>query len=209
MALSNPCGDEVVFLKDYVSSKPAVLNVRQKYWTWWFSGRGYQIRREDGSPLFAVESRGYGKFRTFEDENGQLVFNLERNYSSQQKAWILKLGGKSIVRVNNRWGHSHLTMQINLLSEDTEEPKMVLEARATSVWDGKVLITAGDSTLVNMRCTNLMNGLLGKFKMTPPTWEVKVADGMDMALVRGGTIVIRRGKLTNVAPGCRARCLHI
>ena len=172
MALTNPHGKQMVLVEEHVTPKSTTFHVQQKRGLW---TQNFSIAREDGSLLFVV------KHSIFEDEVGHTLFHLKRTVLSQKKAWVLEQGRKDALSVNYRWWHSHMTMDITLHLANSDEPQMVLEARGKDVLDRNVSITASGSKVAEMRRKH--QAVLSKLMLTAPTWEVKVAEGMDMSLV--------------------------
>ncbi|KAL2826863.1 mitochondrial inner-membrane-bound regulator-domain-containing protein [Aspergillus cavernicola] len=185
MALPDPFGEE------YINQDPTVLQVNQRYWSYFKNtGRKFSITCPgEASPLFVVQTKHMGKYRSIEDRHGKQLCQLERNFFSKKTAWALTRSNKKLLTVSYNW----LAWEMRITMEGSESAKQESSSSETSIdlhikplnrWGSCFTVTLGDRTIMRMRCTNMMNNFLSSFKVTPPRLDVDVVEGTDLVLVR-------------------------
>ncbi|TKA30107.1 hypothetical protein B0A50_02826 [Salinomyces thailandicus] len=199
-------GDKSVSCPEHVTSTPTTtLTVKQKYWSYFKStGRGFTVtnassdnndnnnnNNDDNPLLFALSTKSFGKRRCLEDTTGKALFNLERNWLSRRKAWVLKdPEGNTVFTVRLRWSKFRIKMEVEWKglnppgggeSGGTRGGGVTVEGE--NVWHERVRMLDGGCLMAEMRCTNTVGGILSSYKVTPPVWEVQVREGVDLALV--------------------------
>lgn len=178
MSSTNPFGDT------YKLAQPTVLNVRQKYWSWFSNtGRGFSITDGDGSMLFVVSTTSMGKRRTLQDHLGQPLFDLERNFTSNRGAFVATRMGSEVLRVKYSWVHRKIQMELSLSVQVSSVPGGSISIKAKDTSGSLFGVTVGSEVVMDVQCTNVSKGALGTLKVTPPEWVVKVGGGFDLALV--------------------------
>lgn len=180
MALPKPFGEK------YVSQEPTVLQVKQRYWsTFKNTGRGFSITSPgDDSPLFVVETKHMGKYRSIEDRHGESLCHLERKFFSKNNAWVLTRGDETLFTVYYEWLAWKMHISMGSSEPDGQESsKIDLQAKSLDRWGSCFTVTLGDKTIMRMRCTNMRNNFLSSFKVTPPRWDMDVVEGTDIVLV--------------------------
>ncbi|GAB7364889.1 hypothetical protein MBLNU230_g5680t1 [Neophaeotheca triangularis] len=190
------------FCEDLVRPGPTTLQVEQKMYRWFKkSGRGFTITENaaDGLPLFVIESGKQGKRRNFQDRDGTPLFDVRRNWMSQKKAWeVLDAEDKVVMTIRYEWYHSHMTLEAVLPGAPRDVAgnveQTVVRIRGSDVWqrvqEARVVkgdgVEAAGEPFLRAECTNMpaggMGGFLSSFQVTPPIWEVRVAEGVNLGL---------------------------
>lgn len=163
------------------------------------SGRSFTVTESasDGLPLFVVESGTQGKRRNFQDRNGEPLFDLKRNWMSQKKAWeVTDAEGNVIMAVKYEWMHWHMTLEATLPVEAGDvggSGQTVVRVRGNDVWhkvqEARVVRKGSEKDagepFLRAECTNLLgnSGFMSSYQVEPPIWDVRVAEGVNLALV--------------------------
>ncbi|KAK5168914.1 uncharacterized protein LTR77_006223 [Saxophila tyrrhenica] len=180
MSSSHPSNAQLTIAPDMITSTPVKLEVKQKYWSWFKqTGRGFSITKDDGSVLFVVGSSSMGKHRIIEDAHGKPLFSLERNWTSQKRAWVLKSEEDVVLTVEFSWFQRKLSME----ATPSDGTKGKVNVDANDMAGGNLRITSGEETMATIQCEGAMTGYLSWLKVTPPVWSVDVAAGADLCLV--------------------------
>ncbi|KAF2157811.1 hypothetical protein K461DRAFT_274043 [Myriangium duriaei CBS 260.36] len=174
------------FGEDYDSHPFTTLHVEQSYFTWVSrnTGRGFKISTSPSSPpLFTVQSQNWGKHRTLHSPSGAPICEIKRNWLSKHSAWELSHNGELLVSINIEWLRTHINLSATTHDSVTgQKYDSAVVAEATDVWGGKFNLRAGPRTFMTVKCGNMSEGWKSAFKVSPPIWEVQLAEGANLVL---------------------------
>ena len=187
-----PVRQPIAIRPDYVASSTTTIQVKQHSASW--SSGNFTISSTPtaeeplSNKLFVVDSDfgSLSQLRRFRDASGLPLFEISRKKTGS--IWNLHLPGESrsgsnrskIATAVPKWGAFTDKFDVHFQNAAANGKETVLAVRGQNVWKSRTNVYHHGKLVMRVKLTDMVAVYLpGK----RPTWEVVVAEGMDLSLV--------------------------
>ncbi|KAL8757219.1 MAG: hypothetical protein Q9199_002366 [Rusavskia elegans] len=182
----SPLKQPIAIRPDCVVNEPTTITVQQK--PGWTQG-DFIAQRADGSTILTSNGKLWSNSarKEFQDASALPLFSLRRAWLSLARHYWLELpGGQQILTVGQRWSFGKIKLDFTLLNAATHDhEEKVLELRGADMLNEITEVSCDGNKVASIQ--RKMDTRSYKYL---PEYEVRVASGIDTALVSVMVVIL-------------------